>query len=250
MLYYVEYYCYTIYSMESKLTPKLHQEYYKALHRQALLDGVTDEEALAMIKEAGKGYIDLVDQARAERDIAKLRYRLGDVVWGDSIAESSFLLLRARNKTEDEDAAPIVREMAATQAMKGRLDLSDRLTKDSDTGPSFVALEIAARLIHESSREILPDQYEINFAAARVIAERYSEHDSRGFRTLARAALIAPFSETRFARHNTPGLSIETRRAARKRSIARTAFAARLVFASNKYIQRSDVRQKAAEIVV
>ncbi len=194
-----------------------------------------------------------VDQSRALRDLAKAQFKLNNSTWRQSSRESIKRLETARNRAETEDAGPIIREEVASYAMDGRMLLGDALKTNSNnysyTVGRFEAAQMRLDELDDDSGYFNPDQYEINFAAARAIAERYSTHHRRGWRALGRAALIAPLSESRFARHNAR-LSKENRLAARKRSMSRTAFAAMLVASPDWYIKKESVRLKAAKMVV
>ncbi len=157
------------------------------------------------------------------------------------------------DSTETAKRIAIGRETAATRSMNGRLLLAKALEgTDSSTAfrESSSEFDSAKRELKRVAKGFLPDQYEINFAAADIIAKRYSDHCGRPVLALARAAIIAPLSESRLVRYGDKQLTKEQRKTARRHSLARAAFAARLVFASDSYIHQPATRQKAVEIAV
>ncbi len=237
--------------MVPRITKQAEQSHIRELHGRALSPDLTPKDSIDLLKRVRAGYDNDFDRARAVRDAAKYEFRLENPFWKRLLHSSLYLLNQARSEDTPHSEEEILREEAATHGMYGRLELSRSL--ESGVSSSFSLplqhLKTAkAKLRKSAGRTIRPDQYEINFAAARVIAERYSHTPSRGFRALARTALISPISESRFARHNG-NLPKEARRAARKRSLARTAFAAKIAFGRHKYVWSEETRHEAAELV-
>lgn len=271
---------------------------YNELHKKAILEGSSPQQALDLLTWAYRGITDPLLKSQVARDMAKARWRLKDDNWGESIRDSlvhlweagrhiqdpqiSALLreladtvpsyhpyledalandtsrqvlsqhLLSWNSTETARRVAIGRETAATHSMNGRLLLAKAL-EDADSSTAFREssgeFDSAKRELKRVAKGFLPDQYEINFAAADIIAKRYSDHCGRPVLALARTAIIAPLSESRLARYGNKQLTKEQRRTARRHSLARTAFAAHLVFASDSYIYQPATRQKAVEMV-
>ncbi len=223
------------------------------LHRQAVFADVDPATARMHLGQVLEGYETPLDQGRAARDLALREFRAHDPKWVGRLRQSVDLLEDALRDTElgTDDEARVLREQGATNGICGRLVLSIALrSHDSEEYQRATDFfEAAKDELHESARNsLLPDQYEINFAAARVIAERYAHGRLRAIRSLGRAALIAPLSESVFAR-NIAHLPQKDRWKARRRSIGRIALATRLAIMPDWYAEREAVRHRAAELV-
>lgn len=227
------------------------QQQIRDIHRDALSPDLSTRQSADLLKRVRAGYDNNSDRGRANRDAAIYEFRDGNPVWKKLIHSSFHFLDEALRDENGHDVTEILREEAATFGVYGRLELSEAL--QSGVSAHFrmplKRLKTARKKLKAASgRSLRPDQYEINMAAARVIAERYYYNSGRGVSALGRAAFIAWMSESRLARNNG-NLPKPERKAARKRSIARTAFAARLVFSRDEYVWRQDIRRQAAELV-
>lgn len=140
----------------------------------------------------------------------------------------------------------LTRDEAATNAVHARQFLIDNLTNGG------YSLPYMANILNSASKRLRGhglDQAEIDTAPARIIAERYSRHHGRGTKSLGRAALIAPLSETRLAHHRDTTLSRSERTVKRHLAIRQVTFAALLVATPDWYIKKGTVRRRAAKIV-
>jgi hypothetical protein len=224
------------------------------LHEQAVFGRVALKVRLANAKEAYEGYDNDLDKGRAARDIAKLEFLDNDPHWQYSIQDSLKLLKLAREGlvVGSPDEMAVTREESASYGMLGRLILRIALETNDLAAYSLAAeyLKWAHIFNKQSSRgAIRPDQYEVNFAFARAMAERYASGYGAGLQALGRTALIAGTTET-FARHRNTSLSRQERKQARRRSRERLWLTASLVLAPGFYTEREAVREKAARLVI
>jgi hypothetical protein len=231
-----------------------YQNFLRALHDMALRPTTPPEESLELLKDVLEDYDNDFDKARVARDVAIYGARIGHLNWSSYLDRSLSLLETARQQTSegtDEEIA-VLRERGSTKGIYGRLAFSTALQTGNDVvyGNTLDLFEEAKEDLQKSSgKGILPDQYEINITAAHTINERYANGRRKALRRLGRAALIAPLTESRFARHRNSGLSKENYRHARNRSMKRLGLAARLAVMPDWYIEREAVRQKAAKII-
>ncbi len=222
------------------------------LHAWAL-DEVPTKKSIELLEQLFLGYDNDFDKARIARDLAKYQFYSGDHRWTVSI-EDSFALLRSARK-DPESLIPdemLTREEAATLSMSGYLTLLAGLETENSGAYAVASYQLHnARLLFKKTpgRSVRPDQYEINFAVAGAIADRYAHRPGRAVLALGRAALIASMSESRLARHQSPALSKEERKKARKHSLSKLAYAAKIVFmpGGDMHLERQSVREKVIE---
>ena len=236
------------------MSKTIEQSLIRDLHERALFADVDPKTALMYLKQALEGYGTLFDKGRAARDLGRFEFRVNNPEWVEHLQQSIYLLEDALHETDygSEDESRVLREQAATHNISGRLLLSAALRENDppkyhDSVKFFTAAKEELR--KSSGNTVLPDQYEINSSAAHVIAERYKGGRVGALRLLGRAALIAPLSESGFVRHHRKGLSIQESLKIKRQAVGRAAFAAKLVFRGNTYIQNQSVRLKAAEMV-
>ncbi len=229
------------------------QERLRQMHEQALHADTPIDDSIDLLTRAAAGYDTSFNQARAHRDLGKYVFRAGGDTWHASQETSLRLLEQARRESDADHArTDILREEGATHGMYGRLVLKVALESHdlADYNVAAIRLGAAKQKIKEASgKKFRPDQYEINFAAARAVSERYDQGYGHGLLALGRAALIAGMSESRLARHRNPNLNRQERKDARKRSLGRAAFAVRVVVMPDWYSEREAVRQRTAKIV-
>lgn len=241
--------------MVPRVSGTTEQNLIRNLHEQALFAGLDPKTARMYLMQAFEGYDTPFDQGRAARDLGKLEFCENNPNWDEWLQQSVRLLEDALHETDfgSEEEARVLREQAATNSICGRVLLSVALyendpVKYQDSVEFFRAAK--EELKKSTNDNPFPDQYEINFSAAHVIAERYNGTRRRALRALGRTALIAPLSESSFVRHHREGISYRESFNTKRQAIGRAAFAAIIALRSDKFIQKQSVRIKASKMVV
>lgn len=148
------------------------------LHHEAVFGpSLSDADRRRLCLEAASLYPDPFDQARAIRDASKFGHREhqnGDPIdWESEMIESASIIA-AVEPSEKHPREEIYRELGATLMMHGRILLADAMEDE----PSAEVMN--ARALLNSGMAILradespPDQYEVNFAAVQMIANRFA----------------------------------------------------------------------------
>ncbi len=180
------------------------QDIAPTLHAMAVHDAVSPEESIDYLNTAMQYYDSDFDRARALRDRGKHQYFANKANWENDFEESLNKLhaYRRSQSTRPAYRCPF-REIAATQAMRGRVLLHFALQEGSAKHFGAAHQKLHEAQMYLADEHFKPDQYDINFAAIDALASRLSADvrmDSPT-RRLGHAALIAPLSETIFADH-------------------------------------------------
>ncbi len=155
------------------------QERLGQMHEQALHADTPTDDSIDLLTRAAAGYDTPFNQARAHRDLGKYVFRADGAGWRVSEEMSLSLLELARREGDaNHPRADILREEGATHGMYGRLMLKIALESHDPTSYNAAAIQLGAakqKIKKTSGKKLRPDQYEINFAAARAVSERYDQ---------------------------------------------------------------------------
>lgn len=210
------------------------QLHHDALHQE----GLSAKERYDLLSEAIEKYSDEFNKARALRDRAKYAQALSyeDPETSDADAwkkdlEESFDKLENYSGARDKES--VIREVAATDLIAGRLYLFDGLAK-GDMGQisharNLYEIGLASLDDGPGSR---PDQYETTNLPHAIIAGRYATEAKVGLSRIIRMLRLSSISENSDRVQNTdPELSREQRYKARTRALGRSFVAIAINYA-------------------
>lgn len=147
------------------------------LHLEAVFGpSLTDAERRQLCIEAASLYPDPFDQARATRDASKFGHRLhqgGEPTDWESEMVNSAHIIAAIDPSEHHTSEELQRELGATLMMHGRMLLADAIEEESSADLDNARALLNSGMSILPTDESHPDQYQVNFAALQMIANRF-----------------------------------------------------------------------------